>query len=123
MAKRLDERFVRRGQRAEVLPIAMRAYRVRGVRQRSELLKPTPAPEREAAERERLASAVEERTARAQALRRLGGHSGLWTAPRIVAALRELAGLLNHTPTIAELEKPPRSSWFRPSGVTHRYPS
>ncbi len=48
------------------------------------------------------------------------GHDGsvaMWTAPRIIAALGQLAVTVGHTPTIADLVSLPRAMWPSPSRV------
>lgn len=122
VARRVDEPFVRRGQRAEALQRRTEPYeyQVREVRHAIGLRRPKPSAARELAERDRLAAVLKERAERMGGLGDFdaGARRGtIWTASRITTALSDLARMLGHTPTIAELGSRPRSRWPSPSRV------
>lgn len=91
-------------------------YRVRDVPKSTGGQQGRPALERESAERECVAAGLGER---AEWMGDLGQRRRrpIWTASRIIAALRDLAGILGHTPTMAELESRPRNRWPSPARV------
>lgn len=77
-------------------------------------------PEREIAERTRLAAQVQKR---AQRIRAVAGDApdrdatALWTGEDILNALPRLARILGHTPSITELQACSRKQWPSPACV------
>lgn len=122
VARRLDEPFMRRGRCGEVrrAPTGDYRYRVRGGVGTSGLPRARPVPESEAAERQRLVKALDERVALMLVVGPRTVRSGrvaMWTAERITAALRDLGRSLGRTPTMADLQSRPRSRWPSPARV------
>lgn len=118
VSRRRDEPYARRGQRAQRVQAGMGPYwyRARGVPKSTGGRQGRQAPERESAERDRLAAGLGER-AEWMRDRGQGGRRPKWTASGVIAALRDLAGILGHTPTMAELEGRPRTRWPSPARV------
>lgn len=113
----LSERpLARRGRRAEDLASGSGRGPLRRVAARR---RPAP-PVQEPADRAHGVAWLEERAVGIRAIGMREAEAGavaLWTAPRIILALGQLAAIVGRTPTIGDLESRPRAQWPSPSRV------